>query len=186
MSSRIEIRLAGDWGEQLRRNLDKAHEVMKKAVSATAKETAKELRSAIFEDIQSSGDFGKPWKSSVKVESAIGDGEATITVRYSSSKLGQAAKLFETGGTVHGDPLLWIPLNDRQSLRKAIVRAGGAVYVHGRDGGHYLIGRKTRKVIAIGAEQINQHKRFHIQEAVRRVADRVPAIYRAKLAKLNK
>jgi hypothetical protein len=186
VSSRIEIQLVGDWGEQLRRNLDEFQARQKQALAETAREVASELRREIFHDIQAGGDFGNPWKHAVKVSTRSGGDEATITVRYSSSPLGQAAELFEEGGTVQGHPLLWIPLNDRQSLRQAIIRAGGAVYVQSRAGKHLLIGRDTHRPIAIGVEQITQHKRFHIHAVVERVAKDIPEIWRKKLAKLNK
>lgn len=40
--------------------------------------------------------------------------------------------------------------------------------------------------MAIGVSQIVQRKRFHVHETIRRVAKRVPEIYRRKFAKLNK
>jgi hypothetical protein len=136
--------------------------------------------------LQAGGDFGNPWKHAVKVSTRSGGDEATITVRYSSSPLGQAAELFEEGGTVPGQPLLWIPLNDRQPLRKAIVAAGGAVYVQSRAGKHLLIGRDTRRPVAVGVEQITQRKRFHIHETIKRVVARAPEHYRAISAGLRK
>jgi len=184
MAMRLSMR--GDPAEQFRRDLDKYRRNIEEALARTARKVAAEIKTEIFKDIQSSGNFGKPWKSAVKVETAIKPGRAVITIRSSSSPLGQAAKLFEHGGDVHGQPLLWIPLNDRQSLRKAIVAAGGAVYVQSRAGKHLLIGRDTHRPIAIGVESITQQKRFHIHDVVERVARQVLDIWRKKLAKLNK
>jgi hypothetical protein len=74
-----------------------------------------------------------------------------------------------------------------KEMRAAMIftRRGAAVYVRAGDGRHFLIGRKTRRPIVIGIEQITQRKRFHIHETIRRVAARVPAHYRAIFAKLN-
>jgi hypothetical protein len=57
--------------------------------------------------------------------------------------------------------------------------------VRAGDGKHYLIGRKTRRPIAIGVEQIMQRKRFHIHETINRVVKRVPAYYREISAGLS-
>lgn len=91
---------------KLRANLAGLYDRMAQALTASANMAASMIETLGRIDIAEAGRFGMRWISGlhVKADGALGNMRISMThdVPY--------AGIFEAGGTIHGDPLLWIPL----------------------------------------------------------------------------
>jgi hypothetical protein len=184
----LRIKLSGDPGGQFKKNMTKLGGQMQQGIGRTARKTGSELKKAIYNNIKSGGNFGKPWKNAVRIETVPKRGgalSATVTTRYSSSPLGGAAQAFEEGATIHGNPLLWLPLHSvqRMSVRRFAQREGGLFSVN-RPGKHPLLfGRKSGKPAFVGLESVRLRKRFDLRGTVQTVAQRIPEFWADQMNK---
>jgi len=159
---------------------------MQQGIGRTARKTGSELKKAIYNNIRSGGDFGKPWRNAVRVETTPkrgGASNATVTTRFSSSPLGGAAQAFEEGATIHGRPLLWVPLSFAKVNTRARRFSGGLFRVD-RPGKHpLLLSRRDKKPKYVGLESVRLRKRFDIRGTVDQVAGRVPEFWADQMNK---
>lgn len=100
------------------------------------------------------------------------------------------AGIFETGGTIKGKPLLWVPLRGipthigkyRTSPSLWTQTHGPLVYVN-RGGHPTLWGKvgKEHRAIFVGLTSVTLTKRFKVIAAVEKGRDRLPQIFEGKI-----
>lgn len=170
----IRFRMQGeDIGAQLSRNFRKVRDEINDKAYRAAVISADNIRNRGRSDIQKAGNFGQRWQSGWQVRVYRGKTKITIscwhTIKY--------AMIFQTGGTVQGKPLLWIPLPGRG---KASPRSypGGLFSGKSSRGTPLLFSRRTKEPIFFGVSSINQKKRFHLLEIVKQVYDEFPTTYK--------
>jgi len=78
-----------------------------KAIPAAANMAASMLRAGYVESIMHGGKFGSRWSDGLHVDVDHQVMRSTITTRHDIPYAG----IFETGGTIKGNPFLWIPLS---------------------------------------------------------------------------
>jgi hypothetical protein len=109
-------------------------------------------------DIQNAGKFSEAYTAGLKVTV---DGNRVITMLDMPG-----ANVFETGGTIQGNPLLWIPLSgtDAEGVR-ARDYGIGLFSVNRKSGGvPLLFSVQDRKPKYFGISSVNIPKKFHLQE----------------------
>lgn len=89
--------------ESLQRRLDTTLEI-------AANRAAREIEVLGRADIQSGGKFGPQWMTGLHVRAEpIGPDRMKISLTHDVPYWG----IFEHGGTIHGNPLLWLPISGR-------------------------------------------------------------------------
>jgi hypothetical protein len=140
----------------------------------TAIETAMNMTASMLDatakaDIQSAGHFGSRWTEGLHV-SVEG---AAPNMRISMTHDIPFASVFETGATISGSPLLWIPLSgtDAQGIR-ARDYSGLFSARQGRYGGPPLLFAKSdKKPRYFGIGQVTIPKKWHLHDDARGAAD---------------
>lgn len=82
---------------------------MHKAMGVAANMAASMIKAEADEDIRASGDFGERWTSGLHVN--VESTGALNNMRISMYHDIEFAGIFETGGSIYGNPLLWLPLS---------------------------------------------------------------------------
>lgn len=132
------------------------------------------LRSAL--DIRSAGNFGSRWTDSLHADVTEGGGSIRIAVWSEIPYF----SIHETGGIIHGRPLLWIPLSFAGVPKGLWARdyPGGLFRVDRISGGAPLLLSITDKQPKyFGKESVTLPKRFHIREIIRQVAGEMKDYY---------
>ena len=139
-----------------------------KTVEATMRMIQSMLKSEADRDISGAGNFGERWTDGlhVNLEGSMGNMRLYMThdIDYAS--------IFETGGTIHGNPMLWIPLsgtdaaNVRASAFPGGVRGGRTPPKTGRP---LLFSVTDRKPKYFGIESVQIDRKFNLTENVNSV-----------------
>ena len=98
----------------------------------------------------------------------------TVTLRQAVSYW----KVFQYGATIHGRPLLWIPLPGVSPTER------GDFFATSKKG-NLLLFKKTGKEITplrVGKESVRIPKKFHLVEIMRAEAKTFGALYRVEMA----
>jgi hypothetical protein len=153
---------------KFKQNLAGLHDRFQKAFSAAMNMAASMIKQQGDADISKSGNFGARWTSGFHVN-VTGNTLGNMRIVMTHDEPG--AGLFESGGTVKGDPLLWIPLSGTDAVG---VRAkdynGGLFSVNRKSGGAPLlfsIADKQPKYF--GIEQVTIPRKFHLRDVQKSV-----------------
>jgi hypothetical protein len=141
--------------EAFQASLDKVSEDFTDAFAATKNMIASMIKTASDADIRAAGNFGD---MGVTVEV---DGD-TIRTTLDDPR----GNIFEDGGTIHGNPLLWLPLSgtDAEGIR-AGEYPGGLFSVNRKAGGvPLLFSVADRAPKYFGIESVNIPKKFHLAD----------------------
>jgi hypothetical protein len=91
------------------------------------------------------------------------------------------AAIFETGGEIHGNPLLWIPLSGTDAAMnraRAMDYPGGVRGGRGKRGGRPLLFSVTdRKPKYFGVESVTIPKKFHLEDDVNNVMSNFRSVF---------
>lgn len=147
-----------------------------RAVTAAMNMAASMILEAGKADIAGAGKFGESWTKGLKVniEGAAGNMRMYMThdIPY--------AGIFETGGTIKGAPLLWIPLSgtDAAGIRASAFGGGlfSAKYPR-KSGPPLLFSMADRQPRYFGVESVTIPKKFHLTEDVTSVMSHFRAIF---------
>jgi hypothetical protein len=143
------------------------------------------------------GGFGPKWQSAWKSKVYPSDKPSIDAALYTRHKVPYAG-IFETGGTVKGNPLMWIPTRNVPVLggrlrkmtparfAKTIGPLSGPRRTPGSNRTPVLFGRlpgsKKRVPMFIGVRSVFQKKRFNVGAAVVSAASKFPRYYERRLA----
>jgi hypothetical protein len=111
-------------GAKLKQNMAQVQDRFFKAIDAATRMVAGYILEAGRENIKAGGNFGDRWMSGLHVDV---DG-VVPRMRIAMTHDIPYADIFEEGGTIKGNPLLWIPLSgtDAEGIRPADY--GGLVF----------------------------------------------------------
>jgi hypothetical protein len=131
------------------------------SMKLAATETATTIEQRGRTDISSAGKFGRAWTSGFHSKpKSIGHGVEVVTTMS-----GRGWRIFQEGRTIHGRPLLWIPLSGTDAKGKAKSRyPDPLVQVQNRAGLPLLISRRDNRPKYFGKESVTIPKKFHLTE----------------------
>lgn len=142
------------------------------AAFATAKNMiASMMLEEVTEDIRSAGNFGERFLGGLTVKV---DGEAIVTTLDAPGAL-----IFEQGGTIEGNPLLWIPFSGTDAEGVQAKDYGDQLFSVNRNAGGppLLFSVADRSPKYFGVPSVTIPKKFHIGEIQSRVMDNFEAIF---------
>lgn len=145
------------------------------ALKTAANMIASMLREQIGADIASAGNFGSQYAQGLTV---------TVENTKITTKLdAPGADIFEKGGTIHGKPLLWLPISGTDAVGIQASEYGDKLFSVNRQAGGVplLFSVKDRAPKYFGVPSVNIPKKFHIAEIQNRVMEQFPAIFETAL-----
>lgn len=178
---RIDVDSSGsdaEWRAAFARDLPRE---ITAAAYAALQDTARDIETAGRQAIAAGG-FGPRWQQAFRVK--VFPSKPSLNAAIFAYHKIPYAGLFETGGTVRGRPLLWLPTRNvpvvagggRPSPAK-FVRAGGQLSGgrRGRKGRPILFGKRAGakgfKPMFIGVPAVTIGKQFSVGEAIQQAAE---------------
>lgn len=149
------------------------------AITGAARLSALEIKRQGDLDIKAAGKFGRRWQDAFKVEVTPKTG-ALLNARIDVSHTIPYSNVFETGGTIKGNPLLWIPLSYTGLTMRARDYArsfGGLFYVRRHSGAPLLLSIRDHMPKYFGVSSVTIKKKFHIHEITRSVMRNYRSLY---------
>jgi hypothetical protein len=152
---------------------------MVQAAIAALREIANDAVAEGRQNIASSGHFGRNWQRDLQFRME-GEGIETKAIVFHKSAL---AIIFETGITITGKPLLWIPTRPHMPSPGILVRRRGvkltSATVHGTPMLFNAADRDPhRKPLYIGVPSVHIGKKWRITEIVKKHVERFAALFR--------
>jgi hypothetical protein len=157
------------------KSVDRVRDRYDQALGVSKNMIASMLRTEIAAAIQNAGGFGSKFLAGLSVTV---DGD-TITTKIDAPGAG----LFETGGVIHGHPLLWLPLSGTDAVGTPASSYGDQLFsVNRKTGGvPLLFSIQDHAPKYFGVPSVNISKKFHIAEIQQRVMANFPDIVEAAL-----
>jgi hypothetical protein len=169
--------IVGDVTPQLRKVMEGLRDRAVKAIDASVRMAASMIQELAEADIASSGRFGSRWTDGLHVNVLGAAPNMVISMTHDIP----FANIFETGGTIHGNPLLWIPLSDTDA---AYTRAGafpdglvGSKIGSARGGRPLLFSVTDRQPKYFGVESVTISPKFHLNDDVNAVMSNYRSIF---------
>lgn len=164
-----------DIGQQFKGQLAGLGERLTRAITAAMNMAASMMLEKGRADIASSGKFGTSWTAGLKMQI---EGAGLNMRMYMTHDIPYAG-IFETGGTINGAPLLWIPLSGTDAVGvRASAFGGGLFSSKSKGGGRPLLFSMTDKAPRyFGIESVTIPKKFHLTEDVTSVMSNFRAIF---------
>lgn len=162
-------------GQKLEHGLLIAQQRITRTVATTASEASGEVLRRGRADIASAGRFGRRWHVGLHADVRQEQVGTSISVFHDV----QYFSVFETGKTIRGKPLLWIPLSFARDAQGVLARnyPGGLFRVDRTGKASLLLSRSTKEPKYFAKESVVIPKKFHIREIARDVANKLRAIY---------
>jgi len=130
------------------------------AVSVAMNMAASMARQKATADILSAGKFGARWVSALQV--TVGGSVSNMKISMSLNLPG--ADIFETGGQIQGDPLLWLPLSGTDAEGIQARNYGGLFSGLSSKGTPLLFSLADKLPKYFGIESVTVPKLFHLRE----------------------
>jgi hypothetical protein len=175
----MRLVISGDPMAHFRRNLAGLQERFETALTAAANMAASMIEQLAGQDIARAGRFGTDWASGLHVKV---DSGSTRNMRISMTHDIPYASIFETGGVIHGNPFLWLPLSgtDAEGVRARDYPVGLFSAKYTRSGAPLLFSRYDKQPKYFGIESVTIPKLFHLNEIVRSVMGNFRMIFDAE------
>ena len=160
--------------EKFKSNFDEVAKKFGVALDTAKNMIASMIRTQSTADIMAAGNFGEDYTGALKVEV---DGN-TITTTLDAP----GASIFETGGTIHGNPLLWIGISgtDAEGTR-ASNYPDGLFSVNRRAGGvPLLFSVRDHAPKFFGTPSVFMPKKFHLEEIQLSVMENFKDVFNAE------
>lgn len=148
-----------------------------RAVNAAVNMAASMMLEAGRRDIAGAGNFGGKWTNGLQVGV---EGAAPGNMKLSMTHEIPWAGIFERGGTIHGSPMLWIPLSGTDAAGVRASAFGGGLFSakYPRHGGPPLLfSMADKKPRYFGVESITIPRKFHLTEDVVSVMSNFRAVF---------
>lgn len=156
-------------GAKFRSAMNGHRDAMLKAMEESTKELARVIKDRGDADIKAAGKFGPQWVSDFRVEAK----GLTITVVHENP----AALIHETGGTIKGNPYLWIPLTYTGLKVPPREFSGKLFFVARNSGAPLLLSEADRLPKYFGVTSVRLQKRFHIRSICEQALREFPTIF---------
>jgi uncharacterized protein DUF6441 len=160
-------------------------DAMAQAATAAMRETALAAKEAARANIASAGFSGK-WQNALRANVYPAQGTSLEPAALIFEKI-RYSEIFQTGGTIAGNPLLWLPIEanlggGKWTPARYAQNVGPLVSVNvpGRPPMLFAKGKRGPPLF-VGISQINIRKLLAVDEAVATEAARLPDRYAAKL-----
>lgn len=159
--------------DEFEKSIDKTRDRYEQAFAVSKNMIASMMKTGVEADIRGAGNFGSEYTIEVKVE-----GDAVITTVE-----GPGVEVFENGGTIHGKPLLWLPLSGTDAVGIQASDYGDQLFsVNRKTGGvPLLFSIKDRAPKYFGVPSVNIPKKFHIEQIRDRVMENFKDIFEGAL-----
>lgn len=160
---------------EFKKGIDLTRDRFDQAMAVSKNMVASMMLSRVSADITGAGNFGSEYLSglSVKVE------DDTVVTRLDAP----GASVFESGGTISGRPLLWLPISgtDAEGIRASDY--GDQLFsVNRKTGGPPLLfSIKDRAPKYFGVSSVTIPKKFHIAEIQEEVMGQFKEIFEGAL-----
>lgn len=147
---------------KFKQNLAGLHDRFAAALTATANMIASLIAEESKADIAASGNFGSRWTEGLHVTADVG---ATGNMRISMTHDIPNAGIFETGGKIEGNPLLWLPISGTDAEGKQASSYGGDMFSVQRPGKPPLLFSFADKLPKyFGIESVTIPQKWHLRD----------------------
>lgn len=165
--------------DEFKAGLDLVRDRYDQAFAVAKNMIASMMRAGVAADIQGAGNFGNRFLETLTVTV---DGD-TITTKITAP----GADIFETGGTIHGHPLLWIPISGTDAVGIEAGDYGGKLFSVNRKAGGppLLFSVKDHAPKYFGVPSVTIPKKFHIEDVQARVMGDLKEIFDNALGAAN-
>lgn len=162
----LRIRADKVAAPKFRKNLAGLHDRMQAAITAAANMAASLIKTQGDADIKAAGNFGERWTAGLHVDVEGTLGRMKISMTHDMDE----AKVFEKGGKIQGDPLLWIPLSGTDAVGKSASEYGDKLFsAKSRRGTPLLFSMEDKLPKYFGIESVTMPKKFHLAEVQKSV-----------------
>lgn len=184
----VRLFLAGERvGSQLARSSTKNKTRILTASRGAASDVASYVVPRARADIRQAGKFGPRWTDGF--QGKVSEGGGFIKVSFTESA--PHWEVFQFGATIHGKPMLWIPLSFAKDAQGISARdyPGKLFRVDRKNGGAPLLmtskgGKAEAKYF--GKESVTIPKKFHLVEIIREGAKRMAEFYGKRMKSSGK
>jgi hypothetical protein len=161
-------------GEKLGSQLKKTGIKFKSKIHAAAKSAAEDTVDYVVprarDDISSAGKFGSKWTGGFKGKVTQGGGFIKVSFTMGGDPPVAYWRVFEEGATIHGKPLLWIPLSFATDAKGVSAKdyPGKLFRVDRKSGAAPLLLAAGKPAVPkyFGKESVTIPKKFHLTEIV--------------------
>lgn len=153
--------LGAAWAQMWREQGER----MNRAITAAMNMAASLIVSKGKDDIASAGRFGSSWTDGLRMEI---EGASPNMVMYLTHTIPYAG-IFETGGTIQGSPLLWIPLSGTDAAGLKASAFPGDLFsakFPRKSGKPLLFAMSDKQPRYFGTESVTIPKKFRLTEDV--------------------
>ena len=153
--------------EKFKANMVELGEKIVNAISAAVNMAASMIESMARDSISAAGNFSGRWIGGLHVAAD----DTLDNMRISMSSDVPYAGIFETGGTIQGHPLLWLPLSgtDAEGIRASAYGGLFSAKYPRHSGKPLLFSIRDKRPKYFGTESVTLHARFHLNDDVERV-----------------
>lgn len=154
-----------------KRNLAGLKDRVDAALSTAANMIASMIQDAARADIASAGNFGAAWQTGLHVEvEQSGLNKMRIAMYHDDPRAG----IFETGGTIQGHPLLWLPFSGNPRIADNSEDLFSATSKSGKP---LLLSKATKTPKYFGVPQVSIPQKFHLRETQSRVLENFREVF---------
>lgn len=155
-------------GPLFQRAVSRAGDRVRAAARGAAHDVADEIETEGRADISAAGKFGSRWTDGFHADVTEGGGNVRISVTEDVPYW----RVFQDGATIHGKPLLWIPLSFAKDAQGIYARDYGPLFRVDRVGKAPLLlaPGKPAQPKYFGKESVTIPKKFHLVEIARAAA----------------
>jgi len=169
---KIVVTIRGD----IKANMAGLYDRWSKAITAAVNMIGSMLLSEMRSDIAGSGNFGERWTDGLKLNTT----GAAPNFRLAFTHDIDYAGIFEKGGVIQGQPLLWIPLSGTDAAGIRASAFGGLVSSRNqrKDGGRPLLFAISDKLPRyFGIESVTIPQKWHLNEDIESVMGNFRSVF---------
>lgn len=176
----VRLYLSGERADSvLQKRLGKAAQNVRTAARGAAQDALDYALAGAKADLSNQGRLGAKYLDGM--QGKISEGGGNIRVAITNDVPG--FDFLQEGGTVKGNPLMWIPVDNSGISAKDY--DGRLFSVKRKDGGTpLLMDAGDRQVKYVGVETVEIARKFHTADIVEDAASRLPEFYKARFAAL--
>lgn len=180
---KVRVNLAGEkLGPQFQRSSASIKKRVNDATRLAVKDMVAYVEPRARQDMANAGRFGSKWI--LRGETSEGGGNIKVSFRMPTEAPMKHWRVFEYGATIHGKPLLWIPLSFAKDAQGKSAKdyPGKLFRVDRKAGGApLLLGGKPATPKYFGKASVRIPKKFHLRDIIRDGAKKLKDFYSARI-----
>jgi Bacteriophage HK97-gp10, putative tail-component len=168
-------------GALFQRSSQRLERAGRDAIRGAAQDVADEILRFGRADIRSAGNFGTRWTEGLEAGVTVTEGGGSVRINVTHAV--PYWRVFEYGATIHGRPLLWIPLSFANIPPGINARDFGPLFRVDRKAGGapLLLSIADKQPKYFGKESVTVPRKFHLRDIARRAANRLPLLWQARV-----